>query len=1034
MSSMSRPQLRYVLGVPSLFSLLILPLLLFLTCFSAPASAAGSAVLGIDLGTEYIKATLVKPGIPLEIVLTKDSKRKELAAVAFKPAQDSGSPYPERFYGGDALALAGRFPDDVFANLKALLGVPFENGENPTVKTFASRYPALQVERAPTERDAVAIRSQKLGEVEGKDAFLIEELLAMQLKQIKANAEALAGKGSDVRDVVITYPPFYTAVEKESLILAAKMAGLHVESLISDGLAVGLNYATSRTFPSVTDGETPEYHLIYDMGAGSTTATILRFQSRAIKDVGRFNKTIQEIHVLGAGWDRTLGGDSLNELLAEKIVLELVQNLKLKEGTSLEQVRSHGKTMARVWKEAERLRQVLSANSETAATFEGLFDDDITFKYKVTRAEFEKIASDFASRVRVPVDEALAVAGLKIDDLDSVILHGGASRTPFVQKQLEHLCGEKKLRTNVNADEAAVFGAAFKGASLSPSFRVKDIRAIDTAKYAVKVKWSSEGKERSQKLFTPTSQIGVEKEVTVKNLDDFSFGFSQLVLDGAEVIEVPVVNVDTKNLTASVAKLKEQFGCSPVNITTKFSIRLSPIDGLPEVISGSASCEVEDIEKKSSIVDDVKGLFGLGPKKGDQEPLQESEGPSESITLQDDQATPSTASAEKKATSTASKEATKLTSETKAKLEVIPIKLETIPLVGQNVPGLDISRILGRLTAFDVSDHERVLREEALNALEAFIYKGRDLVDDEEFLKALKADQLPILRETLSAISDWLYGDGIDAKRKVFEEKLATLKNIVEPAINRKKENLLRPTRASLLEDLLKNAKSIVELMEKQIQNDEELFSSSLEAAETSGFASSSVASEPTSSETSTTTATTSSASESPSADVDFAGLDDDPYLSTATSSTVSPTKSSSAPSKPASPSYSLFNPADLTSFKRVYESAQAWFDTQKPLQEKLAESDDPAMPLAEIDSQLRALDIAMNRIYTKMGAAASGSESESGGAKSNNKSSSSPKKPKEKGKKNSSRTSATSSSSQSSSPSSSSTKSTSTTSPKDEL
>src|SRR5438552_3405106 len=95
------------------------PISLFAVLFSVflfvSTSSAASAVIGIDLGTEYIKAVMVKPGIPLEIVPTKDSKRKEFAAVAFKPHQ--GSSLPERVYGSEAVALAARFPSDVYSNL-----------------------------------------------------------------------------------------------------------------------------------------------------------------------------------------------------------------------------------------------------------------------------------------------------------------------------------------------------------------------------------------------------------------------------------------------------------------------------------------------------------------------------------------------------------------------------------------------------------------------------------------------------------------------------------------------------------------------------------------------------------------------------------------------------------------------------------------------------------------------------------------------------------------------------------------------------
>src|ERR1700760_3798515 len=111
----------------SVLSILMLTLLFF----SHTASAA-SAVLGIDLGTEYIKAVLVKPGTPLEIVLAKDSKRKEASIVSFKPLPNGKLPepegeYPERSYGSAAQALAARFPGDTYPNLKQLLGLPFES-------------------------------------------------------------------------------------------------------------------------------------------------------------------------------------------------------------------------------------------------------------------------------------------------------------------------------------------------------------------------------------------------------------------------------------------------------------------------------------------------------------------------------------------------------------------------------------------------------------------------------------------------------------------------------------------------------------------------------------------------------------------------------------------------------------------------------------------------------------------------------------------------------------------------------------------
>ncbi|KAL4970420.1 Hsp70 family protein [Aspergillus stella-maris] len=957
--SRRRTNVLSLFSTSPLLSLAILPFVLFFISFPAPTAAAGSAVLGIDVGTEYLKAALVKPGIPLEIVLTKDSKRKESAAVAFKPTRQSDASFPERFYGGDALALSARYPDDVYVNLKMLLGLPFDDGKGELLETYHERYPALRLEAAPGERGTIGLRSNRLGEEEKKDAFLIEELLAMQLKQIKLNADTLAGKGSDVKDAVITYPAFYTADEKRSLQLAAELAGLNVDAFISDGLAVGLNYAMSRTFPSVSDGEKPEYHVVYDMGAGSTTASVLRFQSRKVKDVGKFNKTVQEVQVLGTGSDKTLGGDALNDVIVADMVSQLVEEKRLKDKVTAADVRAHGKTMARLWKDAEKARQVLSANTETGASFESLYDEDVNFKYRVSRSRFEELAGEHIARVGKPLEQALAAAGLALNDIDSVILHGGSIRTPFVQKELETVCGgSEKIRTNVNADEAAVFGAAFKGAGLSPSFRVKEIRASDASGYPVVLKWTSESKERQQRLFTPTSQVGPEKQVTVKNLEDFEFSFYQQVPNAEDVTEVPVLSVATQNLTASVNKLKESFGCSAANITTKFSIRLNPLDGLPEVSSGSVSCEVEH-SMLGSVAEGVKGFFGLGTKKDDQAPLGEDGEPNESVTLEAEESqTSASTSADEAASTDAAKDSKKAAPQ--PKLEVIPIRFTSSPLGVPGPSATELARIKGRLAAFDASDRDRLLREEALNELESFIYRTRDLSEDEEFVKVLTTDQLAALIEKVAAAGDWIY-DAEDAKTSEFKDKLNVLKDIVDPALKRKQENAARPARVQILQETIKNSQMIINVMEKQIQQDEEIYSSSLSA--------------------STSTASVSDASASPSAPADVDDLEDDAYATSTSETTSAKTTPGPAPLK-----YSIFQPSDLTSLSETVESANTWLEERLTVQEKLNSTDDPSLTIAEIDGHLKRIERISNRIYEKMGAAAAKKSSGEKSSKKNGK------------------------------------------------
>lgn len=907
----------------------VLALLLLL---SSTASAA-SAVLGIDLGTEYLKAVLVKPGIPLEIVLTKDSKRKETAALAFKPVRsdNKGSDvFPERVYGSDAIALAARFPGDVYSNLKPLLGIPVKG---PQVQEYKARHPGHRI-IADKIRGTVAFRSGSFGrEVE---PFSVEELLAMELRNLRGNAEALAGGGSSVQDAVITVPAFYTAEERRAVELAADLAGLRVLALISDGLAVGLNYATSRNFPSVNDGGNPEYHLVYDMGAGATRATILRFQGRTVKDIGKFNKTINEVTVLGTAYDRQLGGDALNGLIVDDMVDRFVETKKLKAlGTTSDHIKEHGKTMAKLWKEAERLRHVLSANSETSASFEGLFYEDTSFKYTLSRADFEKLASSHAERVQVPVSQVLGSAKLKMSDLESVILHGGAVRTPFVQKELETAVGDAgKIRSNVNADESAVFGAAFKAAALSPSFKVKDIRAADSAGFAVV--FSVADNERSQTLFTPLSQIGVEKQVPFKNLEDFRFILSQQVPDlvSGDEIKRPVLKVQTNNLTASVSKLMEKYGCSAANITTEFSIRLSPVNGLPEVTGGVVSCETEGVEKKGGVVDGVKGLFGFGSKKGDQEPLKDESGLDSTDTSATAPASTASSAAESQTTDAGPEPDTNV-AEARKRTETIHLSFSSERQGISAHSKSELKAVKDRLAAFDASDRSRVLREETLNTLESYTYRVRDLLTDEAFLRASTAELRSAIQEKLQSTSDWLYGEGAEANRDELKARLKELRGLVDPVLKRNEEALKRPEQIRLLKEALDQTGKLISVVKEQAEKATSAMSSTTEP--------SSLTEKP------TITASPLAAHD------EFAELDDEPLSSETTISQTSRT--------PEMPLYSI---QDLSALVDKHDSLRNWLDAKLAEQEKTAPHQDPVISSTELKAKAKELNEAVTDLLQK--------------------------------------------------------------------
>ena len=936
------------------------------------ASTASAAVLGIDFGTQNLKAALVKPGIPLDIVLTKDSKRKEVAAVAFKPNRDDKNNivaelgvFPERAYGGDALALQGRIPGEVFPNLKLLLGLQWGIEANKTAGIYLDRYPGVRMSQEKDLGTTVFGSSAFVDEV---IPFSVEELIGMQLANIKRNAESMAG-GALVEDAVITIPAFYTADEKVAIVKAAGFAGLSVSSLISDGLAVGLDYAKTRTFPEVTKGEKPEYHMVFDMGAGSTTATLMRFQSRSVKDVGRFNKTIQEVTVLGTGWDRMLGGDTLNHVIMEDFLDELMKKHTLKSrGTSREEIKSNGRAMARFFKEAERVRQVLSANSDTSTHFEEILPD-IDLRTKLSRRQFETLVIEFADRVDRPIKSALAMAKMSMADVDSVILHGGAVRTPFVQKKLEEVVGDSaKLRSNVNADESAVFGAAFKAASLSPSFKVKEIWNTDIPGYATGLMYLDDEKERKKPLFGANAAAGqgsTTKSVTFKDKEDFAFGLVQNV-DG---YDRAIRRVQTENLTISVDELVRRFSCDKQDIKTQFSIRLSSISGLPEVLGGTVSCEVDENAKTGSVGDTVKDWFGFGKKK-DQEPLgeeQEHDGPTEEVEAAESTTSSAEAESATTLTDTASASSSAEPEPPKKRLESIPIRFSSTS-EGNPQPELEeLVRMKDRLDAFDESDRNRYAREEAQNVLEAYTYSVRDLLENSDYEPFSTSAQRDEISKTLQNTRQWMESSGeiFKATKETLTSKHKALKDLVEPIKARRKEGDSRP-------EMVKKLRNSLDQVQKMMGRVQETIDSINEA----------VRSEMAQSSSTTTPEAGSSTPVAAPAD-DLADLEE-PDASSSTSTTEA---SSFASAKPSVPDY--MNLSDITA---SYEAVLAWLTEKEAEQEKLQSHEEPVLHIKDLEAKAVELNQAMkDLINTRLKAERSSNSSTKKAKSSKTKKTSSP-------------------------------------------
>ncbi|KAJ3363550.1 lumenal Hsp70 protein [Allomyces javanicus] len=426
---------------------------LFLVLFCAAHSAL-ARVLAIDYGTDWFKAAVVAPGTPLDVVLNRESKRKTHALVTLRTDAD------ERLFGSDAAAVAPRFPTATYPHLKALLGKTIDD-------------PAVAAYRAAWQRsndDLVALDSQRktVAFRSGDQTWSVEELIAMQLAHAKQQAETWAKR--NLTETVLTIPAHFNQFERKAMLDAAELAGLNVKALLHEGTAVAINYAMTRTFP------TAQSHIFYDIGAGSTTATLATFSG-----TGNTNKPTHPVAITvdAVSSDADLGGSLIDSLL----ITHLATAFETQHGTRPTTPRA----TVKLAREAARIKQILSVNVQVTASIEALHDER-DLRVVVTRAEFESLLAPLRDRVIAPLRTVLAAG----KSPSSVVLVGGATRIPLIQAWIdEELASATKgaatIARNVNGDEAVVLGAALYGAAHARGFRVRPITVASSIPYDVTV-------------------------------------------------------------------------------------------------------------------------------------------------------------------------------------------------------------------------------------------------------------------------------------------------------------------------------------------------------------------------------------------------------------------------------------------------------------------------------------------------------------------------------------------------------------------
>jgi len=376
-------------------------------------------VVGIDLGTTNSVCAVVEEG-KVRVLADREGRTLQPSQVSFMASGEIAVGYAAR----DRRLMD---PKNTIFSVKRLIGRDFDS---PEVKKARDRFP-FEIREGPNKSPIVVARGQ---------TYTLPEISALVLKHMKALAEA--ARGRPVRRAVITVPANFNDVQRSTTKVAGRIAGLEVLRIVNEPTAAALAYGYGR-------GKS-EKVAIYDFGGGTFDITVLQLRDHIFE-------------VLATAGDTFLGGDDIDERLADQFAEAFLRlnryDLKA-DRIAYERLRAA----------AEQVKIQLSIRPQVSLRIEELAYGDggqpLDLQLSVTRDTLETRIKDIVERTFEVCEEGLKLAGMKVSDLDNVILVGGSTRIPLVRKRVAEFFGRQPL-SEINPDEVVAVGAAIQGYALA---------------------------------------------------------------------------------------------------------------------------------------------------------------------------------------------------------------------------------------------------------------------------------------------------------------------------------------------------------------------------------------------------------------------------------------------------------------------------------------------------------------------------------------------------------------------------------------
>ncbi|KAJ4789187.1 hypothetical protein LUZ62_040433 [Rhynchospora pubera] len=689
------------------------------------------SVVGFDVGNDTFTVAVARQR-GIDVILNDESKRETPSVISFAEKQRSVG------------AASSTNPKNSVSQIKRLLGRKFSD---PQLQTDLQALP-FKVTEGPDGFPLVHV--SYLGE---ERRFTPTQLFAMVLSNMKGLAEKNV-KGAVV-DCCIGIPVYFTDLQRRAVLDAATIAGLRPLRLFHETTATALAYGIYKTDLSETD---PTNVAFVDIGHASMQVCIVAFKKGQLK-------------ILSHSFDTSLGGRDFDEVLFRHFASKFKSEYKI-------DVLQNARASTRLRTACEKLKKMLSANSEAPMGIECLMDDK-DVKGFMKRDEFEKLSAPILDRILDPLKIAVAEAGLTQEGIHSVEVVGSGSRIPAIIKILTTFFGREPRRT-MNASECVARGCALQCAILSPTFRVRDFQIQESFPFSINLTCKeivpdaeNSGTESEQCLilFPKGNAIPSTKVVTLSKSGTFT-------------LDAVYAEGSTKLCTYTIGPFQTSNG-------ERAKVHVSVCLNLHGVVSIDSAILLEEVPEAP-----------VSDKQDTTANMDTDEVPNKSNELDCDMSMPESSDDHSSSSSSCSENGAPISEKKLTETDkVTEVNKTTIP-VSELVHGGMTSGNLQKAIEqeLEMALQDRIIEEtkEKKNAVEAYIYDMRNKLSD-KYLEFVMDKEREDIVAKLQETEGWLYEEGEDETKGVYISKLDELKKGGDPIEERHREWSERGTTIQLL-------------------------------------------------------------------------------------------------------------------------------------------------------------------------------------------------------------------------------------------